>query len=148
LNAGAQRAQSVSEKTDANPVVLFPIRQRRALDTGAACARKTGDQQKRTRVRFLFAPAGTRLPGFCIFRGRSPASHRGAAKGRKDELGLARLPEFDWKYYGQMVKKCAFGERYRSFIKLLKTTKEIKELAMNQQKMAGLRKDILAELPE
>jgi len=104
--------------------------------------------KKRTRVRFLFAPAGTRLPGFCIFQGRSPASHRGAAKGRKDELGLARLPEFDWKYYGQMVKKCAFGERYRSFIKLLKTTKEIKELAMNQQKMAGLRKDILAELPE
>jgi len=78
-------------------------------------------------------------------------NRRGTAKGRKDELDvfcLARLPEFDWKYYRQMVKKYAFEEQHRRFIKLLKTTKEIKELAINQQKMAKLRKDILKKLPE
>ncbi|HNR81190.1 MAG TPA: hypothetical protein PK429_02120 [Candidatus Pacearchaeota archaeon] len=78
-------------------------------------------------------------------------NRRGTAKGRKDELDvfcLARLPEFDWKYYSQMVKKYSFEERHRLFIKLLKTTKEIKELAINQQKMAKLKKDILGKLPK
>jgi len=41
LNAGAQCAQSVSKKTGTNPVVLFPTRQRRALDMGAARAEQS-----------------------------------------------------------------------------------------------------------
>jgi hypothetical protein len=77
-------------------------------------------------------------------------NRRGSAKGQKDELdifALAVLPEFDWNYYGQAVKKYKFEEHSRLFVEFLKATKEIKELAINRQKMAKLRKSILEKLP-
>ena len=73
---------------------------------------------------------------------------RGTAKGQKDELdifGLAILPEFDWQKYTRFVKDCDFGEYYNEFIALLKRTHEVKELGLDKQKMAKLRKKILAE---
>lgn len=76
-------------------------------------------------------------------------NRRGSAKGQKDELDifcLACLAEFDWKYCRQMVEKYKLEENFQMFVKLLKTTKEIKELAINRQKMAKLRKGILEKL--
>lgn len=76
-------------------------------------------------------------------------NRRGSAKGQKDELdifSLAFLPEFDWKKYSEFVKKFNFSKYHKEFIKLLKSTRSIKELYVNEQKMAKLRKEILGKL--
>lgn len=77
------------------------------------------------------------------------SSRRGSAKGQKDEIdifSLAVLPEFDWQKYLDCVKTFCF-ENYNNFlIELIKKTKEIKELKINQQKMANIRKRIMGFL--
>ncbi|MBU3969100.1 hypothetical protein KJ991_02740 [Patescibacteria group bacterium] len=76
-------------------------------------------------------------------------SRRGSVKGQKDELdifSLAFLPEFNWQRYLDYTQIFHF-ENYNNFlIELIKKTKEIKELGINQQKMAKIRKRILALL--
>jgi hypothetical protein len=76
-------------------------------------------------------------------------NRRGSVKGQKDEidiLSLAQLPEFDWQKYKQLVEKYNFGQHNRIFIELVKKKNEIKELAVNRQKMSKLRKMILGKL--
>ena len=76
-------------------------------------------------------------------------NRRGSTKGQKDELdifSLAVLPEFDWKKYSDFVKKFNFSQYSEEFIKLLKKTRAIKELDINEQKMSKVRKGILSEL--
>lgn len=76
-------------------------------------------------------------------------NRRGSTKGQKDELdifSLATLPEFDWKKYADFVKRFNFSQYSEEFIGLLKNTRSIKELDINEQKMAKIRKRILAEL--
>jgi len=74
---------------------------------------------------------------------------RGSGKGQKDELdifSLASLPEFDWNYYRRVIKENNFQECGRLFVDLLKTRREVRELAINAQKMSKLKKDIIAKL--
>lgn len=76
-------------------------------------------------------------------------NRRGSSKGQKDELdifSLAFLPEFDWKKYLEFVEKFNFSGYNEEFIKLLKSTHDIKELGINEQKMAKLRKALLDKL--
>jgi hypothetical protein len=76
-------------------------------------------------------------------------NRRGSAKGQKDELdifSLAFLPEFDWKKYLKFVKEFNFSEHNEEFVKLLKSMRSVKELDVNEQKMAKLRKKILQEI--
>lgn len=76
-------------------------------------------------------------------------NRRGSSKGQKDELdifSLAFLPGFDWKKYLEFVNKFNFSEYNEEFIKLLKSTHSIKELDVNEQKMARLRKAILEQV--
>ena len=76
-------------------------------------------------------------------------NRRGSAKGQKDELdifSLVFLPEFNWKNYKNAVKDNAFEKYNRLFEELIKKTKEVKELGINQQKMAKIRKNILTQI--
>jgi hypothetical protein len=73
-------------------------------------------------------------------------NRRGSSKGQKDELdifSLAHLPEFDWKKYSEYVKKFDFSTHHQEFLNLLKSVHSIKELNINEQKMAKFRKKIL-----
>lgn len=74
------------------------------------------------------------------------SSRRGSVKGQKDEIdifSLAVLPEFDWQKYLDRVKTFCFENYSNSLIELIKKTKEIKEIKINQQKMSKIRKNIL-----
>jgi hypothetical protein len=76
-------------------------------------------------------------------------NRRGSAKGQKDELdifSLAFLPEFDWNYYRRAVEDCGFEKYNQKFVDLLKARRSIGELSINEQKMARLRKKILAAI--
>ena len=73
-------------------------------------------------------------------------ARRGSLKGKKDEIdifSLAFLSNFDWNKYLDLVKKHHFQKYHNEFIALLQRTLEIKELNINQQKMARQRKEIL-----
>lgn len=76
-------------------------------------------------------------------------NRRGSAKGQKDELdicSLAFLPEFDWKKYSGFVEKYSFSKYHEEFTRLLKATRSIKELDINEQKMSKIRKGIIEKL--
>ena len=76
-------------------------------------------------------------------------NRRGSSKGQKDELdifSLAFLPEFNWKKYLEFVKKFNFSEYSREFTRLLKRTRSIKELDINEQKMSKIKKLIMSEI--
>lgn len=76
-------------------------------------------------------------------------NRRGSSKGQKDELdifSLVFLPEFNWKKYLEFVEKFNFSEYNKEFIKLLKNTHNIKELNINEQKMAKVRKAMLNQI--
>ncbi len=76
-------------------------------------------------------------------------SRRGSAKGRKDELdifSLAILPEFDWLKYGESVKNLKFENYHQLFVALLTASRDIKELDINEQKMAKIKKEIIGKI--
>ena len=76
-------------------------------------------------------------------------NRRGSAKGQKDELdifSLAILPEFDWKKYLELIKLFNFNSYHNNFANLLKKTRKIPELNINEQQMAKIRKNILSLL--
>lgn len=76
-------------------------------------------------------------------------NRRGSAKGQKDELdilSLAILPEFDWKKYLELISKFSFSRFNEEFIALLKNTRGIKELGVNEQGMSKVRKSIMMSL--
>lgn len=74
---------------------------------------------------------------------------RGSLKGQKDELdifSLAILPEFRWKNYLVLTKDFGMEKNNADFIALLKKSREVKELGINEQKMSKIRKKIFKEL--
>ena len=74
---------------------------------------------------------------------------RGSAKGQKDELdifSLANLAEFDWGYYRRAVEESNLQKYGQMFVDLLKGKREIKELSINAQRMAKLKKQIIGEI--
>lgn len=76
-------------------------------------------------------------------------NRRGSSKGQKDELdifSLAMLAEFNWKKYFDFVENFNFYEYHKEFIRLLKNTKDMKELGINEQKMSKIRREILEVL--
>lgn len=73
-------------------------------------------------------------------------SRRSSIKGQKDEIdifSLAILPEFDWKKYLKIVRNSGFEKQHKDFVALLKKTRTIKELRINEQKMSKFRKNVL-----
>lgn len=67
----------------------------------------------------------------------------GSVKGQKDEIdifSLITLPEFSWKKYLDLIKEFKLEKYHDYFINLLKNTREIKELGINEQKMSKIRK--------
>lgn len=70
---------------------------------------------------------------------------RGTAKGKKDELdilSLAMLPEFNWRRYLYYLEEYNFIQYHENFVFLLKKTKNIPELGVNEYKMARFKKEI------
>jgi hypothetical protein len=55
---------------------------------------------------------------------------------------LAFLPEFNWGEYGKLVKIHGFEQKNKLFFEILNKTKNIKELGINNQKMAKMKKEI------
>jgi len=73
----------------------------------------------------------------------------GSAKGGKDELdilSLATLPEFDWKKFKSLVKIHSLETGQKALAELIKGTRRVPELGLNDQKMARLRKIILGKI--
>lgn len=73
----------------------------------------------------------------------------GTAKGKKDELdvlSLAMLPEFNWRQYLFYSKQHSFNKYHEEFVSLLKGTKDIPELGINEYKTAKLKKGVLAQI--
>lgn len=76
-------------------------------------------------------------------------SRRGSTKGRKDELdimSMAILPEFDWMQYKDYVVACKFEEINLLFLNFLKKTSSVREMKINEQGMAKIKKIILGKL--
>lgn len=76
-------------------------------------------------------------------------ARRGSLKGKKDELdifSLAFLPQFDWEKYQALIAKHDFENYHKIFIDLLSRTIEIKELSINRQKMAKIKRGILPRI--
>jgi hypothetical protein len=74
---------------------------------------------------------------------------KGSAKGQKDELdifSLAVLPEFNWDVYKKLIIDLKFKEYDQLFKDLLKNTRSIKELDINEQKMSKIKKNILSSI--
>lgn len=74
---------------------------------------------------------------------------RGSTKGQKDELdifSLAALPEFDWVGYKNLVADFNLAAHNELFLELLKKTRSVEELGLNEQKFARLRKLILSKI--
>ncbi|PIR70370.1 MAG: hypothetical protein COU46_01855 [Candidatus Niyogibacteria bacterium CG10_big_fil_rev_8_21_14_0_10_42_19] len=74
---------------------------------------------------------------------------RGSPKGRKDELdifSLMTLPEFDRNVYKKLVADFNFGSYHALFLDLLKQTTSVKELGLNEQKLAKIKKEISAKI--
>jgi len=73
-------------------------------------------------------------------------ARKSSLKGRKDELdifSLAFLPDFGWEKYMKFAESLEFSEYNNCFRDLLKKTRRIEELEINEQKMARERKKIL-----
>lgn len=76
-------------------------------------------------------------------------NRQGSTKGQKDELdifSLVFLPEFDWLKFKQLLEELNLKKYLGDFIGLLKRTREIKELGINEQKMSKTRKAILSKI--
>lgn len=74
---------------------------------------------------------------------------RGSAKGQKDELdifSLAVLHEFNWENYQALVADFNFGAYHGLFLDLLRKTVSVKELELNEQKFAKIKRIILEEI--
>lgn len=71
---------------------------------------------------------------------------QGSPKGRKDELdifSLITLSEFNWSAYKKLVADFNFNSYHALFLDLLKQTTNVKELELNEQKLAKIKKEIL-----
>lgn len=74
---------------------------------------------------------------------------RGSIKGRKDELDiltLAFLEEFDWPEYLKIINKFNLKTEHKEFISLLKNTKRIPELKLNDQQVSRFKKKITQQI--
>jgi len=59
---------------------------------------------------------------------------------------LATLPEFDWDGYKKLIAKFNFNGLHLLFLDLLKKTTSVKELNLNEQKFARIKKEILGKI--
>lgn len=76
-------------------------------------------------------------------------NRRGSAKGQKDELDLlsmAILPEFNWGQLLENTAKLNFQEQVILFKDFIDKTVEVKELGLNEQKMARVKKAIFKKI--
>lgn len=74
---------------------------------------------------------------------------RGSPKGQKDELdiwSLAVLPEFNWQSYQTLTADFNFNAYHGLFLELLRKTVSVKELELNEQKFAKIKRIILEKI--
>lgn len=70
---------------------------------------------------------------------------RGSVKGRKDEvdiLSLVFLPEFNFEEYARQVSRFQLEEYHEEILALLKSTRRVPELNLNDQQIARLKKKV------
>ncbi len=71
---------------------------------------------------------------------------QGTPKGEKDKidiLSLLNLKTINWQFYEQLLSENNLLKLKQGLIDLLKQTTEVKELNLNQNQMAKLKKEIL-----
>ena len=71
---------------------------------------------------------------------------QGTPKGEKDKidiLSLLNLKAINWQFYEQLLSENNLLKLKQGLIDLLKQTTEVKELNLNQNQMAKLKKEIL-----
>ena len=71
---------------------------------------------------------------------------QGTQKGEKDKidiLSLLNLKTINWQFYEQLLSENNLLKLKQGLIDLLKQTTEVKELNLNQNQMAKLKKEIL-----
>jgi len=77
------------------------------------------------------------------------AARRGTPKGKKDELdifSLIALPDFNWEKYLEYVNEFSFSRLNDSLRELIKKTRSVVELGINEQRMSKIRKEILGKI--
>jgi len=81
-----------------------------------------------------------------ILKQRAYFQRKAAVKGQKDKvdiISLVRLPDFDFAFYRNILKKYQL-ENYLTMLRdILKETKEVPELSLNQHQFSRLKKEIL-----
>jgi hypothetical protein len=72
----------------------------------------------------------------------------GTPRGEKDKLDIISLllTDLDFDFYRKLLKKYKLNGLRRDLIELLKNTTEVKELNLNPQKFAKIKKEIFSKL--
>lgn len=75
---------------------------------------------------------------------------RGTPKGEKDKIDIfsliSSLPEIDFGFYKNILRRYSKGEFGKQLSSLLSQTTEVSELDLNKYKISRLKKDILKKL--
>lgn len=75
----------------------------------------------------------------------------GTIKGEKDKIDLFSLlfaEDFDFDFYKKLLQRYKMISLNQELIDILKGTTEVKELGLNQQKLARLKKRVIGQLEE
>lgn len=76
------------------------------------------------------------------------ASRRQSVKGQKDlidVLSLVLLDDFDFAYFGRLVKQYRLGSLKENLLQILNQIREVEELSLNRHRFAKIRKELLAK---
>lgn len=77
------------------------------------------------------------------------AGRLGTPKGEKDKIdifSLLNLKIINWNFYQQLLKEDNLSKLKQELLDLLKQTTEVKEINLNQNQMAKLKKEILTQI--
>jgi hypothetical protein len=77
------------------------------------------------------------------------SQRQGSAKGEKDRLdilSLLKLREVDWDFYQELLSKYKLEGFKENLINLIKETKRVPELDLNEYKIAKLKEDLFNKL--
>lgn len=87
-----------------------------------------------------------RMEILLILKQVAHAGRQGTPKGEKDKIdifSLLALGEIDWEFYHKLIEGAGLKHLAAELRSLLKQTVEVKELNLNQAKIAKLKKEII-----
>ena len=90
-----------------------------------------------------------RIEALLALKQTAYAGRQGTPKGEKDKIdifSLLALREIDWNFYHKLTENAGLKHLPAELKSLLKQTVEVKELNLNQTKIAKLKKEILVHL--